>query len=289
MNGLETKRISRRSFLKAAAFAGIGSAASIGGSAGYGYWVEPKWIQVERVTVECMGLPEAFDGIRIAQISDLHADTYITPKNVGEAMTLINSLKPDLFVVTGDYVTRESGYIFPIVEELEQSDAALGCFAVPGNHDHLAGIGDIAEAFHRSKIALLRNQSQPIEQDGARIWLAGVDDVFCRKQNLGKALKNIPEGEMVVLLVHEPDYADAVAANGRVTLQLSGHSHGGQIRIPLYGALRLPPLGEKYPWGLNRVGQMQVYTNRGLGMMDYAVRVNCRPEITLLTLKRGKV
>ncbi|MDE0686426.1 MAG: metallophosphoesterase [Candidatus Poribacteria bacterium] len=268
----------------------MSSAVSIGG---YAYHIEPKWLKVERVPVKLANLPEAFDGVKIAQISDLHADDILTPEDVAQVVTFVNLLKPDLVVITGDYVTRDSSYGFPIAKALKLLNAPLGCFAVLGNHDYWGRVEEIVEAFDFHSLSLLKNQTQSIERDGSRIWIAGVDDVLERKQDLEKTLAGVPANETIILLAHEPDYADLVAADRRVMLQLSGHSHGGQIRIPFYGAPVLPPLGKKYPWGLNQVGQMQVYTNRGLGVVRWAavpaMRVNCRPEVTLLTLKRAEL
>ncbi len=290
---LKNKLISRRSFLERAAFAGLSSTASIGGAVGYTCHIEPKWIQVERLTVKLPNLPDAFEDMRIAQISDLHADDFITPKDVAIAVSIINELQPSLVVVTGDYVTRESAQAFPIAEVLSRIKAPLGCFLVLGNHEYWGNVEEIVEAFDYYSLTLLRNRNQPIEKDGNRIWIAGIDDVLEKRHNLRKALENVPANETVVLLAHEPDIADQVASDERVTLQLSGHSHGGQVRIPFWGAPILPPLGRKYPWGLNQVKQMQVYTNRGLGMVGFglpiAVRLNCRPEVTILTLKRSRL
>lgn len=290
---MKVKKISRRSFLKFTAFTAVGSAVSIGGVVKYASDIEPKRLKIERVTVKLANLPEAFDGVKIAQISDLHADDILTPEDVAQAVTFVNLLKPDLVAITGDYVTQDSSYGFPIAKALKLLNAPLGCFAVLGNHDYWGRVEEIVEAFDFHSLSLLKNQNQSIERDGKRIWIAGVDDVIERKQDLEKTLAGVPANETIILLAHEPDYADLVAADRRVTLQLSGHSHGGQIRIPFYGAPILPPLGKKYPWGLNQVGQMQVYTNQGLGLVRWgavpAMRVNCRPEVTLLTLKRDEL
>jgi uncharacterized protein len=279
------KSISRRTLLRATAAgvaAGICSSLGIGG---YAVKMEPQWIQTERVTAPLPNLPDAFDGMKIAHISDLHADTFITPADVEKAVKQINALRPDVVVVTGDHITQDSAKAFPIVAELGKLQTPLGCFAVLGNHDYWGNVAEIAAAFKFHEIPLLRNQHQPLERDGCRIWMAGVDDVWEHRHDLQKTLAGIPLGETVILLAHEPDYADVVAADGRTALQLSGHSHGGQIRIPLVGAPILPKLGRKYPIGLNRVRELLVYTNRGLGMTTPPVRFNCRPEITLLTLK----
>jgi predicted MPP superfamily phosphohydrolase len=153
-----------------------------------------------------------------------------------------------------------------------------------GNHDTAAGSNEIVQALRSVGIEILRNQSIPIERDGARIWLSGVEDVLEGRPDLDRALYRIPQGEAVILLAHEPDYADE-ASRYPVDLQLSGHSHGGQIRLPLVGALYLPDLAHKYPFGFYRRKRLKLYTNCGLGTIGIPARLNCPPEITFLTLR----
>src|SRR6185437_9654421 len=133
-------------------------------------------------------------------------------------------------------------------------------------------------------IEVLRNRSVPIERAKNRIWISGVDDVFVRAADLALTLKSVPSTEATILLAHEPDFADHVA-RFPIDVQFSGHSHGGQVRIPGIGALVLPAMAHKYPVGLNRVERLQVYTNRGLGVINPPVRFNCPPEVTFVTLK----
>jgi predicted MPP superfamily phosphohydrolase len=155
--------------------------------------------------------------------------------------------------------------------------------AILGNHDHWNGADIVAGALVDRGIRLLRNESFAFERGHDRLWISGVDDVLENEHDLPKTLAAVPETEATVLLAHEPDFADDVAGFP-VDLQLSGHSHGGQVRIPGLGPIVLPPLARKYHTGLNRVGRLQVYTSRGLGVINPPVRLNCRPEVTLLTL-----
>jgi len=133
---------------------------------------------------------------------------------------------------------------------------------------------------------VLSNQSTPIESNGARFWLSGVDDVLGGAADLEAALRAIPAGEATVLLAHEPDYADRVARHS-VDLQLSGHSHGGQVRLPFMRPMYLPDLARKYIWGLYTIGGLTLYTNAGLGTVEVPVRLNCPPEVTLFTLRQS--
>ena len=174
--------------------------------------------------------------------------------------------------------------IEPCVQWLTRLRAPSGILAVLGNHDLSTDPAHVAAVLQSSNIAVLTNRSIPLERDGKRLWLAGVDDILEGNPRLDLALNGIPSAEPVVLLAHEPDWADFVAAHP-VDLQLSGHSHGGQIRLPLIGAPYLPQLGRKYPWGLRQLGSLALYTNSGIGTIRIAMRLNCPPEVTLITLR----
>jgi predicted MPP superfamily phosphohydrolase len=156
-------------------------------------------------------------------------------------------------------------------------------YAILGNHDHWTDADEVARALQTQPITVLRNAAIPIDRGGARLWIAGVDDVWERHADLDQALRLVPADQATILLAHEPDYAD-LAAQYSVDLQLSGHSHGGQVQLPFFGSPILPYLGRKYPRGLYQIGSLQLYTNRGLGVVSPPVRFNCRPEITLFTL-----
>lgn len=158
--------------------------------------------------------------------------------------------------------------------------------AVLGNHDHWSDERVVRDALRRSGIADICNTVYSINRNGEQLHIAGVDDVWVRRQRLDMVLAQLPTDGAAVLLAHEPDYADVSTLAERFDLQLSGHSHGGQVRLPLIGAPVLPYLGEKYPMGLYQVGTMQLYTNRGVGVLPrIRARLNCRPEISLFTLQ----
>jgi predicted MPP superfamily phosphohydrolase len=168
--------------------------------------------------------------------------------------------------------------------------APLGVFAIPGNHDYWTHIGTVLNELRSAGLTVLRNSSYRLEPRGAPLWLVGIDDVWERHDDLAAGLAGVPTDEPVLLLVHEPDFADMAArVPHRIFLQLSGHSHGGQVRLPLLGSPILPWLGRRYPAGLQEVPEsaLQVYTSRGIGVIEPPVRVNCRPEVAVLTLVRG--
>ena len=156
-----------------------------------------------------------------------------------------------------------------------------------GNHDLDTDPAHITAVLEGRGIPVLNNRAVALERQGKRLWISGVDDVLQGRPDLELALSGIPQDEPVILLAHEPDWADHVA-NYPVDLQLSGHSHGGQIRFPLIGAPFLPALAEKYPWGLRRIGKLSLYTNVGIGTVRIPARLGCPPEVSLITLRMGR-
>lgn len=274
----------RRSFLRLAAAGAAAGAGAAALGAGWATLVEPNWPVVERVSVTLPRLPARLDGLRVAQLSDLHISQYTTAGDIDRAAALAMRHAPDLIVLTGDFIWREVWqYAEFLVEPLRTLTAPLGVYAVLGNHDHWEDAALAMRVLAEAGVTSLINQARRLEVD-APLWLVGLDDVWERKQDMAAALAGAPEEECKLLLVHEPDYADE-AARYPVDLQLSGHSHGGQIHVPGYGRPVLPYLGQKYPAGLYQVGGMSLYTNRGIGVIAPPVRFNCPPEVTLLTLR----
>jgi uncharacterized protein len=257
------------------------------GTAIYGTRLEPEWLKLERISVPLPNLPPAFDGYRIAQLSDIHVGPGTAPSTIDRAIQMTLALRPDLIVVTGDFVTGRvdkgalHGYLARLV-----GAAPDGIWATMGNHDHWSKVEVVREVLETARVPELRNAHTIIERDNQALWLAGVDDVWERHHDLPRALTGIPTDGTAILLAHEPDFADEVFPLGRVSLQLSGHSHGGQVRIPGIGAPVTPELGTKYPIGLRQLGGMWLYTSRGVGQ-SHAIRINCRPEVTEITLARG--
>ncbi len=287
---MQSKGLPRREFLSRVLI-GASAVAVIGGIDGL--LVEPKNLVAERVAVHLKRLPEEFEGFRIAQISDFHFGPYMGRAGVERAVRLAEPFNPDLVVLTGDFVSHPfrkpngpagARHAEPCADVLATIKAQT--LAILGNHDHWNDADIVHAVLKERGINVLRNQAIPLERGNSRIWVSGVDDVYVGAADLPRALRGVPTSELTILLAHEPDFAD-YAARFPVDLQLSGHSHGGQVRVPGLGALVLPPMAEKYPVGLNRVGSLQVYTNRGVGVINPPVRLNCPPEVTFLTLVRA--
>jgi uncharacterized protein len=284
--------LSRRQFGKLALKTGAGMALL---GALDGFIIEPHFrMAAERIDIKLARLPAEFDGFRIAQLTDIHFGPNVGRKQVQKCIQMVRSFNPDLVVLTGDFVTHsmfssnrkaEAKMAEPCADALIEFKEAPQ-IAILGNHDHWTDAGIVHGALAERGITVLRNASTPVERGGKRLWIAGVEDAYEGEANLSAAIARIPADEATILLAHEPDYADFVS-HSEVDLQLSGHSHGGQVSIPGIGPLILPRLGRKYHTGHYCIGPLQLYTSRGVGVINPPVRFNCPPEVTLITLKSG--
>jgi uncharacterized protein len=281
---------SRRRFLGLAAAAG---AAALGVDS---VLIEPNRPQLLHREIHLNRWPSRLDGFTIALLSDFHYDPHFSVHPLHAAIGIVNGLNPDLIALTGDFVTLPlmqhrdkpaAAAVEPCSLLLRQLKARFGVWAVLGNHDYFSDPERITETLRSQGIRVLANESVAIENNGARFWLSGVNDVTSDTADLDVTLQKVPANEATVLMAHEPDYADDVAPLRRVDLQLSGHSHGGQVRLPLLPPLYLPELAKKYVWGLYKIGALTLYTNRGLGTVGLPIRLNCPPEITLITLRHA--
>lgn len=242
-------------------------------------------IVIENVDVHIPGLSPDFHQYRIVQLSDFHLGTLLTESHLPSIIEQANSLEPDLIAITGDLVSfNPELYASSLTKALSGLSAADGIVSVLGNHDHWTDAGIIRDIYEECQILELGNQVHSIERDGSQFYIAGIDDYLTRNDDLKKILSKLPGNTPVILLAHEPDFADISSQSGMFALQISGHSHGGQICLPLVGSLYLPPYGRKYPSGKYRINGMMLYTNRGLGTSWLKIRYNCPSEITVITL-----
>jgi uncharacterized protein len=280
--------ISRRRFLQLSALAAGGGLVAYSG-----FW-DRHYLEVIEQTIRLRRLPEAFHGLRIAQVSDIHYDEYAEPFFVGEMVRRINALNPDVVVLTGDFVTdgllpqHVSARLSYSCAEILKGIECPHRFASLGNHDTLVGWETVVDALKVHGIPTLVNSSLPFERDGNRLWLAGLRSSTEDFPELSEAMPALAAPkEPVILLAHEPDYAVHVVKRGGVDLMLSGHTHGGQIRLPFSGTLRamLPRGGRRFVHGYFNVGPLQLYVNRGIGTVTLPLRFLCPPEITLFTLQ----
>lgn len=288
-SGLLDATFARRMFLKRALGGVAGTIAASGAGWGYTRLIEPRWLELAHVSLPLPRLSPTFHGYRLVQLSDLHLGDWLQPAQLHDLILFINQQQPDLIAITGDFVTDDPALVADdLLTLLKLLKARDGVVAVLGNHDHWTDPALIRQVLQRSGIVELRNNSMTIERRGEPLCLAGVDDISVHADDLEHVLKRLPGSGAAILLAHEPDFADVSAASRRFDLQISGHSHGGQVVLPFLGPLRLPPYGRKYPMGRYQVGSMLLYTNRGVGMVAPHYRFNCRPEITLFSLEASQ-
>jgi len=273
----------------------VATAAGVAGIAADSTLIEPNRPRLIRKEIAVRRWPARLDGFTIALLSDFHYDPYFSVHPIRSAVESVQRLNPDLIALTGDFVSvpivghpsKGAADAEPCAAILGKLLAPHGLWAVLGNHDVFSDPDRVTSALKAVGIPVLANKSIPIERDGARFWLSGVDDVLGGRADLPHALHGVPSGEAVVLLAHEPDYADYVA-QFPVDLQLSGHTHAGQIRIPFMRPLYLPEMAKKYVWGQFQIRELTLYTNAGIGTVEVPIRWNCPPEITLFTLRSGR-
>lgn len=268
--------------------------------AAYTFVIEPNRLVVRRVDVPIAGLPQALQGLRIGQISDLHRGPMMPRSRVERAVALMAAEAPDLVALTGDFVCHRPDYAAEYPELLAPLRPRLGLFACTGNHDHWTDPDAVTTALRAAGVTVLRNQHQLVTVGGVRLCVAGIDDMGASglsthradsADDLSAALAGSPlSGVVRLLLAHNPDFVmGPVFARETVRrpihLVLSGHTHGGQVRLPLLGAPRLPSrYGQLFGGGLVQVAGTLVYVSRGAGT-SWSVRFNCPPEVNVLTLR----
>lgn len=246
-------------------------------------------VDITTPSIVLPNMPDAFNGYRIVQVSDFHLGTWLNTQDMFEIVDLINQQEPDLIAITGDFISfSPSKFISDLFKILSKLKSKDGVLAVLGNHDHYTDAQLIRETLDQSNIIELRNKIHSIVRNSSQLLFAGIDDYMTRNSDLDKVIAQIPNSDnTVILLAHEPDFADISAASGRFAMQISGHTHGGQICLPFYGNLYLPRYGRKYPSGKYSVEDMVLYTNRGLGTSWLKFRFNCPPEITVFQLNNN--
>jgi predicted MPP superfamily phosphohydrolase len=254
---------------------------------GYGILVRRRWFRVVEREVRVTGLDARFDGLVIAQLSDLHIGT-LTPRSWGLAWAAAaNRRAPDLAVVTGDMVTSGTEFHDHVAEVVGTLRAKVGVFASMGNHDYFGEGEPLITLLRERGVRVLRNEGVAIERNGATLWLAAIDDTWTRRNDLGRALRDRPAGTTTVLLAHDPDRFDE-AADAGVELVLSGHTHGGQIAVPFMSRMiGLANLAHRYRVGFYRRGRSTLYVHPGLGTTGPPLRLGVAPEVTILVLRAG--
>lgn len=288
----------------------VGAAAAVAGAGAYYYGtrIGVRNLELSRKVVMLPRLPAAAEGLRVLHISDLHF--HLGDRRPPEFFHIIQDLVADVILLTGDYID-EDAMIPEAAAFVEKLDAPLGKYAVMGNHDHclfglwtaamvVAGsrvhvptINDIAgltAAFREAGCPVLQNENLTLDVGGAPLHLVGVDDPLTLHHDLEAAYADVPEDDCAILLAHTPDIL-ADLQGRRPDLILSGHTHGGQVKLPLMGEIITnSELARGCASGLFRRGETQIHISRGLGSSHpIRMRLNCQPEVTLLELRRGPI
>lgn len=250
----------------------------------HGRYLAPKSLHLEELALPLPNVTPALAGLRIGFITDIHHEPHRPVALLKRAVELLNTARPDLVLLGGDYVDRSAEDFDRPLALLAQLQAPLGVFAILGNHDYWGGSDYLAARLAASGITVLRNESRQLPTPGgSQIRLIGVDSTVIHHDDLDAAYAGVEPAEFCLVLAHEPEAVEQILARGfRVDLQLSGHSHGGQIVLPGIGAPLLPRLGRRYVRGFHR--DPAIYTSRGLGAVPPYLRYNADPEVTLLTL-----
>jgi len=251
---------------------------------------KPELFDLVNVDVKIKNLPFTFHNYRIINLTDIHLGQWISPEYLSGVVDYVNSLNPDMITLTGDYVSYIlEGYEDDLLDSFKRLKAKDGKFAVLGNHDHWADADEIRKILKKSNIVDLSNDVYTLEKDGEKLNISGVDSLTVGADDFDKVLEKLPSDGASILLVHEPDFAKISSKTGRFDLQMSGHSHGGQLVIP--GVKTTPfrcSYSFKYPVGAYNVDNMIQYTSKGLGTNSFWLRINCKPEITQFYLKTTK-
>ena len=278
---------SRRQFLLGGLAGGLGAIGATLGTVWHAAAISPYSPQLERLALTVPARHAGLAGLKIAFVADTHVGPHIRAADVERALDLLRPSRPDLVLLGGDYISESPRFAAEAAAVLGPfvGEAPLGGYAVLGNHDagERGRDAKVVAALSAVGIPTLRNEAVPVESGRGVLWIAGVDDALMGRADPAATLDRVPRGAAALALWHEPDDARLTAAHGAFG-QLSGHSHGGQIRIPGIGPLVLPRGGRRYVSGLNQAAGMPVYTTRGVGVYLPPMRLNCPPEVTLVTL-----
>lgn len=260
----------------------------------YGIRIEPTWLELNQLDVPVAGLPAAFTGFRIVQLTDLHCSRHITSAYLDEAIGLAQDQSADLAVLTGDFIHKGFKHIDRVAESLGRLRAPAGVFAVLGNHDfsirNALGIRRyrhlhhaVAEALTARGIVVLRNESIRLERGGAGLYLTGVEDLWSRSCDVERAMSGLCPRTPRVVLAHNPQTVERLAGH-RCDLMLSGHTHGGQVNLPGIGRPTLTRRAKRFAAGLYYYNDTYLYVNKGVGF-GIRFRYGVRPEVAVATLR----
>ncbi len=275
----------RRQFVKGLIAAPLVAVSSM---SAYARLIEPYQYLISETDIYIRNLPKAFEGFRITQLTDIHHSRILGIEEVRRVVKIAEQTKPDLFVLTGDYTTSYRRYIEPCAEALSMLSAPEGVWAVLGNHDHYTDPELTTRALERQHITVLNNAHTSLQRGSDAIQLSGIDDWSWNATDWQRAFSGLNANTPTILLSHQPSVLD-LEQTQTVALILSGHTHGGQLMLPVIGApARFATQDLKYARGLFRSGDTQLYVSAGTGVIGLPLRFGVRPEIAVLRLQREK-
>jgi predicted MPP superfamily phosphohydrolase len=278
--------LTRRQFLTGLAAAPL---VAVSGASAYARLIEPYNYAITETDIFIPNLPAAFEGFRITQLTDVHHSRILGIGEIQRVVELAQTTKPDLFALTGDYTTTYRRFIEPCAEALGRLTAPEGVWAVLGNHDHYTDPELTTRALERHHIAILNNANTTLRRRSDTLQLSGVDDLSWGGLDWTRAMRGLATDTPTILLSHQPIVLDLQETQA-VSLVLSGHTHGGQIDLPLIGPpARFLTKDLKYAHGLFRRGNTQLYVSSGTGVIGLPVRFGIRPEIAVLRLRRARM
>jgi len=278
-------KITRRRLLTLLAGSTLGGGACLTNA----FIIEPEWLSLTKKEVLLPNLPASLDGLRVIHLADFHFRPHDDDALLTEMVKRVNALDADLIILTGDYLDRDPAVIPPLLSHLAKLRAKHGVIAIMGNHDgwHMKG-RELKRSFEKAGITFLINENTRLNIQGDTLAIAGLDFIWLGHPNADRAFRGITAKTPTLALVHEPDYFDHLSREKKFLLQLSGHTHGGQCRVPLIGyAPAKVRYGKKYLYGIydnDQGGDAKIHVTRGIGTTGIRVRFACRPEIALLTL-----
>ncbi len=242
--------------------------------------------EVVKISINFKTLPKEFNNYKIVHLSDFHSSYFVREKYLNKIVNTVNNLNPNLIVLTGDYLTSNKNYFHELITALSKLNKKVNKIAVLGNHDLWVDPIFIEKELNLINIKVLRNSNYKISKNNQSIYIVGIDDLFNNHDNINKAIKNIDLNKFTILLCHNPDFIKT-AVNYSFDLMLSGHTHGGQIKLPIIGPITLPSkLDNKYTEGLLKKKNTYLYINKGIGVISPPIRFLSPPEISEITLKK---
>lgn len=284
-------RISRRRFIRGAALGTLGFCTACAVDA---WGIEPEWIELVELELPLKNPGRNLVGLKMVHISDLHLSRTVSEEYLRRCIQRVNRQEPDIVVLTGDYVTYDSRDRFKkkVVEIIGQLRSKHGVFACLGNHDYgvmrRRGPGRqgvlhyLINALQAEGVAVLRNEAFGLDIGDDRLWLVGLGDLWSGDFKPDQAFRQVTTDDPTIVLAHNPDCVEQLTSY-RAEMIMSGHTHGGQVRLPLLGSPFLPIRNRRFSSGMFDLDDRKLYVNRGLGRLG-RIRFNCRPEITVFTL-----